>query len=861
MTAIGIHRAHATATQSTWACSTGALATGGLLLPLLLAPLPLGAVFEPARSLLAIGALLAAAFAFWRVLTRRSSLMLPAGTLPLLLLVGLALLQLLPVAGAPSPAAAALLHDHRPTTLTVLPHRTLWRALELCALVATFVAASQLLARTARARCASGALLTLGSGIAIYGFLMQHGVLPPVEPGQTRSVLVGTYWNRNHLAGLLVMAVLVGLGAVASRARQPRTSAGQVLLLAGIGCCTAALFGTQSRGGLLALATGGIVFCCLAPGWRKPITFAALFAVAAIGWWFAPEALLGRLQQVDGDLHNDAGRPGIWRGAIALWRAFPWLGTGLGTYGDMSPATQPPGIGGRLEHAHNDPLELLVETGLCGALLALISAIAFVRTACQRGTSHEHRDHERQALAAGGFAATAAIAVHGLFDFNLQIPANAAWFACLAGMAAGLRRATGFEVRGRVLAIATAFVAVVAFAFGARVARHADLDPSATLAAGELALPAAPQTAAALANAVLSRNALSPGGHQLLGEAQLRQGDPAAAASFARSLHWRNADDRPWYRFDIAMRCLLAGDLVLAGTMLCELLAAEPTLVDAVVGKLYSAVPAGELLRELLRAAPTRARQSLSEQLLRAGDFTNRELELAALRGRATPAVLTLQDDVLLQRCEVQQARDGGDLAIAVRLDFELGGGAQPTACSLHCDGPGAAVHRPFRPSAEPFLHTFRLDPTWPPGDYTIALAFRPDAPRCTLSSFRIETTPLTLPLDARQPAEQQLHLVLANGAPRSRPRQGLVLPAGGEAFRDLALPDAATMLELRCSGSGRLQVSFGGGALVCNSAATAQVQRFALPATRTGRLSIRNEGPTSDITLVEFWCSGRRSP
>jgi O-antigen ligase len=86
-----------------------------------------------------------------------------------------------------------------------------------------------------------------------------------------------------------------------------------------------------------------------------------------------------------------------------------------------------------VDHAHNDYLELLAETGIVGGLCAL----GFVVLLFRRALTNLQSDQSAFILAArtGALVACSGLLLHSLVDFNLHIPSNALLFALLAFLA------------------------------------------------------------------------------------------------------------------------------------------------------------------------------------------------------------------------------------------------------------------------------------------------------------------------------------------------------------------------------------------------------------------------------------------
>jgi len=138
------------------------------------------------------------------------------------------------------------------------------------------------------------------------------------------------------------------------------------------------------------------------------------------------------------------GRLGIWRDTLDMARRSPWTGQGLNSYGTATIVFQ---SGTRTLHnreAHNDYLQLAAEGGLlvCVPALIALGVIAWhirerFREAPDSGTTYWAR--------VGAVVGLASIAAQAIFEFSLQMPANALFCALLLALA--LHRSPNLELR------------------------------------------------------------------------------------------------------------------------------------------------------------------------------------------------------------------------------------------------------------------------------------------------------------------------------------------------------------------------------------------------------------------------------
>lgn len=262
----------------------------------------------------------------------------------------------------------------------------------------------------------------------------------------------GTFANRNHFAGFLVVAILFGLGAVA-RGPHPRakTNASHAdiapphrrrLELWGTGTCLLVALGfvagTGSRGALLALAVGGLVWAWLqgrhvhSLRQRQRLLAFALVALTAV--ILASGFVLARFAAGTGMGAGVQSRAFIWRESLELFLHFPWFGVGLGGFATAFNRFKSAGGEATYLHAENEAIEMLVEMGVFGTILALFALTRFVRDVRSLLARTELRDRE---WVIGAVAALAAFAVHAIVEFVAQIPANLFLAAALAGLLSG----------------------------------------------------------------------------------------------------------------------------------------------------------------------------------------------------------------------------------------------------------------------------------------------------------------------------------------------------------------------------------------------------------------------------------------
>jgi len=120
----------------------------------------------------------------------------------------------------------------------------------------------------------------------------------------------------------------------------------------------------------------------------------------------------------------------MWASTFQIWKDFPLLGSGLGTFVYIFPMYRTLHIEGLATHAENDMLQLASEAGWIG--LGLLAALFFYLfyKAISGLRSLSHHEPERY-IGIGSLVGVLALMFHSLVERNIQVPANAFLYTIL----------------------------------------------------------------------------------------------------------------------------------------------------------------------------------------------------------------------------------------------------------------------------------------------------------------------------------------------------------------------------------------------------------------------------------------------
>lgn len=321
-------------------------------------------------------------------------------------------------------------------------HDTISDGMQYCAYGMLCFLATQTLTRSTQGRKIGVALALYGFAIAAFALLQgltPNGKLYWVRQPQLGGWIYGPYVNHNHYAGIMELLVPIPLVISLSHltGQKERMAAGvAAAVMAGT------IFLSGSRGGMLSLFVElALLTAVIFRRKRKvrigiaAVTFFIL--LLAIVSWLGGAELTTRLSSIAREAHGEISggiRLSIDRDTLGMFAQKPILGWGLGTFPVVYPQFRSFYTNFFINEAHNDYLQLLSETGLAGFAIMLWFIVALYRRALRK--IENWNSEVTGALTLACLLGVTGILVHSLFDFNLQIPANAAFFYVYCGVAA-----------------------------------------------------------------------------------------------------------------------------------------------------------------------------------------------------------------------------------------------------------------------------------------------------------------------------------------------------------------------------------------------------------------------------------------
>jgi O-antigen ligase len=320
---------------------------------------------------------------------------------------------------------------------TAYRYQTIHQGMLYCSYGLICFLVMQCLRKTSQVNFLAYAATIYGFALAVFAIFQSvssNGQLYWSVTPSSGGWIYGPYVNHNHYAGLMEMLVPIPLVAALTHLVQKQK---RMLALGAAAIMASTIFLSGSRGGMIAflvqMAILGI-FLIKRKKSRKLAFALAGFLVVLVGLaiWLGGSELGNRVISIRSESNTEISggtRLAIVRDSWKMWTTRPVMGWGLGNFPEVYPQYRSFYTNLFVNQAHNDYVQLLVEMGSLGFVVMLwFLGRMFYGAAGKLGN---WASNINGALTLATMLGCIGILVHSLVDFNLQIPANAAFFYVL----------------------------------------------------------------------------------------------------------------------------------------------------------------------------------------------------------------------------------------------------------------------------------------------------------------------------------------------------------------------------------------------------------------------------------------------
>lgn len=261
----------------------------------------------------------------------------------------------------------------------------------------------------------------------------------------------GPYVNHNDYAGLMEMLLAISVGYILSQSWTPVV---RFLLWSGVVLVITSIWMSGSRGGAVALLIEGVIWAGVLLLSRPrsvslgslSLLLAVVVSAAAIFSWMVSSGWVGGYawsvfessRPLDVTI-GDRLRVGV--DTLRMAAKHPLMGIGVGCFERAFPTYMTFASDLHWTHAHDDIAEALAETGVPGLMIIVVALFVFFRMAFRH--VEERLQHKWGWVQMGATVGAIGLLVHSFVDFNLRIPANAAWFVVCVAIASHPRSSSG----------------------------------------------------------------------------------------------------------------------------------------------------------------------------------------------------------------------------------------------------------------------------------------------------------------------------------------------------------------------------------------------------------------------------------
>lgn len=329
-----------------------------------------------------------------------------------------------------SPATVSLFQNFKPNPvsaffISICPEATVALILQFLSYLCIFFVTINSINTFKQLRRLALVLVLSGFAYAIYGFLSGTGI---------HKNSFSTFTNRDHFAAYIGMIIPIGIGYSLSELRRWL----RPILIFLVSVMVLALFFSFSRAGVISFCISIFIFMLLLR-LKKPVRKWLMIMIGLFVSIGISLALIGtgsiamRLKTLLSPFAAYEPRFTLLIDSLNIVRDFFLCGTGLGTFGEIIQKYNTSDLQVSWFFAHNEPVNLLVESGFIGFLFITAFAVLFMRHIFS--VIFKRSDPSVIYMTLGVICGIISITLHSFFDFVFHIPANGILFAFILALA------------------------------------------------------------------------------------------------------------------------------------------------------------------------------------------------------------------------------------------------------------------------------------------------------------------------------------------------------------------------------------------------------------------------------------------
>lgn len=310
-------------------------------------------------------------------------------------------------------------------TLSIYPDATVGMLLQFLSYLAIFFVTINCFDTEKKIKRIILVIIFSGFAYSFYGIIKRFAI---------EGVGFSTFTNRNHFSAYIQMIIPLAIGYSLTK----RSIAIRSIFIFLASTMLLALLLALSRAGIICAVFSLLILSIILRmkyALKKEVGIAILVVLllsVLLGISSGFDPTMQRLKTLLSPFQAMAGRFSLIKDTLNIIRNFPLWGTGLGALGEIFQKYKSMQGSETFSFTHNEPLQLIAETGLLGFSLIVVFLVGYFKNILH----FLFRRHNLYViyLSLGCLVGIISIFLHSLFDFVFHIPANTVLFVIILAL-------------------------------------------------------------------------------------------------------------------------------------------------------------------------------------------------------------------------------------------------------------------------------------------------------------------------------------------------------------------------------------------------------------------------------------------